>query len=63
MKIYLGKFSIKKFLRNKLVKLIYKFVKLVTKTDNKILKLKIYNKVINYLIYENKWYKAIDQEL
>lgn len=53
----------KNFLAKKLVKLVQKFVKLVIKTSNKVQKLKKYKKVINNLIYKNKWQNIIDKKL
>lgn len=35
-------------------KLVYKFVKFLTKISNKIPKFKTYNKIIHNLIYSNK---------
>lgn len=47
-------------LEDKLVRLKYKFAKLVFETSNKVYKFKTYNKTINNLINRNRWYKAID---
>lgn len=41
----------------------YKFAKSIIKNNGKMLKLKTYNKIINNLIYLNKWYKAVNKEL
>lgn len=45
----------KNSLTDRLVRPIHKFTILVTKTNTKIRKLKTYDKVINNLIYKNKW--------
>lgn len=53
LKIDLDETLIKKLLKNKLVRPTCKFVKLVTKINNKMQELKTYNEAINNLIYKN----------
>lgn len=53
LRIDLDKTLIKKLLRNELVRPICKFVKLVTKINNKVQEFKTYNKAINNPIYKN----------
>lgn len=62
-KIDLNRISSKNFLRNGLVRPLYKFAKSVTKIKNKVREFKTNNKAINDFIYRNKWYKTIDKEL
>lgn len=59
----LGRILGKNSLRDGLIRPIYKFIKSVTKTNNKVQKPKTYNKVINNPIYGNRWHKAIDKKL
>lgn len=47
LKTHLNKISGKNSLKNKLIRLIYKFAKSVTKINNKVYEPKTYNKVIN----------------
>lgn len=49
-------------LSNGLIKPMQELVKLVTKPNSKVHKLKIYNKAINNPINRNRWPKAIDEE-
>lgn len=53
-KIDLGRTLDEKPLRNRLVKPMHKFSKLVIKTNSKVQKPKTYNKTINNSIYRNK---------
>ena len=53
----------KNYLRNKLIRLTYKFTKSVTKSSTKVRDLKTYNKVISDLIYGNRWHKNVNDEL
>lgn len=41
----------------------YKFVKIFIIINCKIYKYKTYNKIINNLIYKNRWCKTINKEL
>lgn len=41
----------------------YKIAKSVIETNSKVCKPKTYNKIINNLIYGNKWCGAVDQKL
>lgn len=50
----LGKTLGKNFLGKGLIKLVYKFIKLVTKTNSKVCKPMIYDKAINDLIPKNR---------
>lgn len=59
----LDEISNKNPLREKLIRLIYKFVKLVTKISSKMRKPKTYNEIINNLIYGNRWCEIVDEEL
>lgn len=43
------------------VKFVCKFVKSMIKMSNKVNKLKTQDEIINNLIYENRWHKAIAQ--
>lgn len=64
LKTNLGEIPGKNFLvKNELVRLTYKFVKLVTETSSKIQKLETYNEATNNLIYRNRWQKAVNKEL
>lgn len=45
------------------IRLICKLAKFLTETSSKVYKPKTYDEVINNLIYRNKWYKTIDEEL
>lgn len=45
------------------VKSIHKFAKFLIKTSSKIYELKTYNKIIDNLIYKNKWRKVINKKL
>lgn len=40
-----------------------KFIESITETNSKLKEFKIYNEIINNLIYKNKWQKTIDKEL
>lgn len=53
----------KNLLGNGLVRLVYKFVKSVTKTNNKMRELKTYDEAINNPIHGNRWCKGIDKKL
>lgn len=61
LKTDLNRVSSKNVFKDKLIKLIYKFVKLIIEINNKVRKPKIYNKAINKPINENKQYKIIDK--
>lgn len=45
------------------IKLVYKLIKSLRETNNKIHEPKTYNKAIDDLIHKNKWRKVIDKEL
>lgn len=45
------------------IRLIYKLAKFLTQNSNKVHKPKTYDKLIDNLIYENRWHKAIDKKL
>lgn len=53
-KTYLSKIINKNFLKNKLIKLAYKFTKSIIKIDHKVGKPNTYKKAINNLIYRNR---------
>ena len=59
----LGRTLGKNLLGDKLVRPVYKFVKLVTETSSKVQEPKTYDEAINDLIHENRWQEAIDEEL
>lgn len=63
LRINLDEILNKNFVKNKLVKQIYKIAKLVIETNSKMRKLKSYNKIINNLICKNRYYEVIDKEL
>lgn len=46
-----------------LVKPVREFAKSIIKTNNKVQKPKTYDKVINNLIYGNRWREVINEEL
>lgn len=61
-KIDLGR-TIDKNSADRLVKPAPEFTKSVTKTISKVQKPKTYDRIINDLVHENKWQKAINKEL
>lgn len=62
-KIYLNRILSNNCLGDGLIRPVYKFAKLVTKTKSKMQKPKTYDKAMNDPINENKWHEVIDKEL
>lgn len=62
-KTNLGRTLGENLLKKQLIRSMYEFAKLVTKTSSKIQEPKTYNKAINDLIYGNWWQETINKEL
>lgn len=62
LKTHLSQTLGKKLFAKELVRSLYKFVKLVTKTGSKVQKPKTYNESINNLSYVNKQQDVIDEK-
>lgn len=63
LKTDLSRISGENPLRDKLVKSVYKFIKLISETNSRMREPRTYNEVINNLIHKNNWRDAIDEEL
>lgn len=53
----------KNSLRDRLVRLVPKFAKLITETSSKMQELKTYNETIKDSFYGNKWRKVVNKKL
>lgn len=63
LRTHLDEISGKNSLKDRLVRLMYKFAKSITETSSKLQEPKTYNKAINHPIYRNRWHKTINEEL